>query len=74
MAEVGRQPGIVYGVLKTAAGVSKNISAAQVWVSLLGFTVLYSCLGLIDIFLLTKYAKQGPDNDLSGIIKTKGRN
>ena len=74
VAEVGRQPWIVYGVLKTAAGVSKNISAAQVWVSLLGFTVLYSCLGLIDIFLLTKYAKQGPDNDLSGIIKTQGRN
>lgn len=74
VAEVGRQPWIVYGVLKTAAGVSKNISAAQVWVSLLGFTVLYSGLGLIDIYLLTKYAKQGPDNDLSSIIKTEGRN
>ncbi|MFA7059480.1 MAG: cytochrome ubiquinol oxidase subunit I [Pedobacter sp.] len=74
VAEVGRQPWIVYGVLKTAAGVSKNISAAQVWVSLLGFTVLYGGLGLIDIYLLTKYAKQGPDNDLSGIIKTEGRN
>ena len=74
VAEMGRQPWIVYGVLKTAAGVSKNISAAQVWVSLLGFTALYSCLGIIDIYLLTKYAKKGPDNDLSGFIKIEGRN
>jgi cytochrome d ubiquinol oxidase subunit I len=74
VAEVGRQPWIVYGVLKTASGVSKNISAAQVLISLLGFTVLYSVLGLIDIYLLTKYAKKGPDNDLSGIMKIEGRN
>ena len=74
VAEMGRQPWLVYGVLKTAAGVSKNISAAQVWVSLLGFTALYTCLGIIDIYLLTKYAKKGPDNDLSGIIKIEGRN
>src|SRR5512133_950118 len=74
VAEMGRQPWLVYGVLKTASGVSKNISAAQVWVSLLGFTLLYSCLGLIDIYLLTKYARKGPDSDLSGIIKIEGRN
>jgi len=74
VAEMGRQPWLVYGVLKTAAGVSKNISAAQVWVSLLGFTFLYSCLGLIDLYLLTKYARKGPDSDLSGIIKIEGRN
>jgi len=74
VAEMGRQPWIVYGVLKTAAGVSKNISTAQVIMSLLGFTVLYSGLGLIDIYLLTKYARKGPDNDLSAIIKTEGRN
>lgn len=74
VAEMGRQPWIVYGVLKTADAVSKNISTMQVVMSLLGFTVLYGGLGVIDIYLLAKYARKGPDNDLSGIIKTKGGN
>ncbi len=73
VAEVGRQPWIVYGVLKTSAGVSKNISAMQVAVSLAGFTILYGALGTIDIYLLCKYARKGPDNDLSGIINVQGR-
>lgn len=73
VAEVGRQPWIVYGVLKTSAGVSKNISAMQVAVSLTGFTILYGALGAIDIYLLGKYARKGPDNDLSGIINVQGR-
>jgi cytochrome d ubiquinol oxidase subunit I len=60
VAEVGRQPWIVYGVLKTSAAVSQSISTAQVWVSLLGFTLLYGSLGVVDIYLLTKYAKRGP--------------
>ena len=60
VAEVGRQPWIVYGVLKTSAAVSQSISAAQVRVSLLGFTLLYGGLGVVDIYLLTKYAKKGP--------------
>jgi len=73
VAEMGRQPWIVYGVLKTADAVSKNISTIQVVMSLLGFTVLYGGLGVIDIYLLAKYARKGPDHDLSGILKTEGR-
>jgi cytochrome d ubiquinol oxidase subunit I len=34
-----------------------------------GFTLLYGLLGAIDIYLLVKYARKGPDDDLSGIIK-----
>ena len=73
VSEVGRQPWIVYGVMKTADAVSKNISTAQVAVSLFGFTVLYGALGIIDIYLLTKFARKGPDNDISEIIKLQGR-
>jgi len=73
VAELGRQPWIVYGVLKTADAVSKSISTTQVALSLLGFTVLYGLLGAIDIFLLVKYAKKGPDKDLSSIITVQGR-
>jgi cytochrome d ubiquinol oxidase subunit I len=74
VAEVGRQPWIVYGVLKTADAVSKNVSTSQVAVSLAGFTLLYGALGVIDFYLLAKYAKKGPDSDLEGFIKTERGN
>ena len=73
VAELGRQPWLVYGVMKTADGVSKSVTATQVALSLLGFTVLYGILGAIDIYLLVKYAKKGPDKDLTNIIDMKGR-
>ena len=63
VAEVGRQPWIVYGVLKTSDAVSKAISTTQVYVSLFGFTLLYGCLGVIDVYLLSKFAKKGPDDN-----------
>ncbi len=73
VAELGRQPWIVYGVLKTSDAVSKSVTASQVLLSLLGFTVLYGFLGVVDIYLLVKYAKKGPDSDLSNIINVQGR-
>ena len=68
VAEVGRQPWIVYGVLKTSEAVSKSVTPLQVWGSLAGFTLLYGTLAIVDIYLLTKFAKKGPDEDLSSII------
>jgi cytochrome d ubiquinol oxidase subunit I len=61
VAELGRQPWAVYGVLKTADSVSKAVSAGQVAGSLLGFTLLYGFLGVVDIYLLAKHARKGPD-------------
>ncbi|GLI36557.1 cytochrome ubiquinol oxidase subunit I [Geobacter hydrogenophilus] len=69
VAEMGRQPWIVYGVLKTSDAVSRAITSPQVIGSLVGFTLLYGLLGAIDIYLLAKYARKGPEDDLSGIIK-----
>ncbi len=60
VAEVGRQPWIVYGVLKTADAVSKSISTAQVVASLLGFTALYGGLAAVDVYLLAKFSRKGP--------------
>lgn len=71
VAELGRQPWAVYGVLKTAAGVSSSVSALQVAGSLLGFTALYGILGVIDIYLLVKYAKKGPEEAHAGMIPVK---
>ncbi|MCM2357476.1 MAG: cytochrome ubiquinol oxidase subunit I [Geobacteraceae bacterium] len=69
VAEVGRQPWIVYGVLKTSDAVSKSITTGQVLGSLIGFVLLYAVLGAVDIYLLAKFARKGPDDDLSAIIK-----
>ena len=68
VAEVGRQPWIVYGVLKTSDAVSKSVSPVQIWASLIGFTLVYGLLAFVDIYLLTKFAKKGPDDDLSVFI------
>ncbi|MEI6168751.1 MAG: cytochrome ubiquinol oxidase subunit I [bacterium] len=73
VAEMGRQPWIVYGVLKTSAAVSTSISVSQVVASLIGFVLLYSLLGFVDIFLLVKFARKGPDRDGSGLNKPVGK-
>lgn len=61
VAEVGRQPWIVYGVLKTSDAVSKSIAPVNVIVSLVGFTLLYGLLAVVDIYLLYQKARKGPE-------------
>ncbi|HVO37649.1 MAG TPA: cytochrome ubiquinol oxidase subunit I [Spirochaetia bacterium] len=58
VAEIGRQPWIVYGVLKTVDGVSRSISPGDVLGSLVAFLVIYGALAVVDAFLLTKYARR----------------
>ncbi len=59
LAEVGRQPWIVYGLLKTADAASP-IAASQVMTSLVGFILVYGLLGLVGFYLITDIAKKGP--------------
>jgi cytochrome d ubiquinol oxidase subunit I len=66
VAEYGRQPWVVDGVLPTFLGVSST-SVAQVALSLAGFVVFYSTLAVIDVYLLVKYVRQGPPLMPSGI-------
>jgi cytochrome d ubiquinol oxidase subunit I len=72
VAEVGRQPWIVYGLLKTSDAVSRSIDPAQVVFSLALFTALYSLLGTADFYLLYKYARKGPDAAVRGPGSTAG--
>jgi cytochrome d ubiquinol oxidase subunit I len=58
MTEMGRQPWIVYGQMKTAAGVSAN-SGGEVLASLVIFTLLYGVLAVIEGGLMLKYIKAG---------------
>jgi cytochrome d ubiquinol oxidase subunit I len=63
VAEYGRQPWVIDGVLPTALAVS-GTAAGNVLFSLLGFVVFYSALLVADIYLLVKYIKLGPDETL----------
>ncbi len=58
LTELGRQPWIVYGLQKTADAVSPNVPAGTILFSLVGFTLLYGVLMVVDIYLLVKYARQ----------------
>ncbi len=59
VAEVGRQPWIVYGLMKTADAVSP-ISMGQIIFSISGLVIFYTMLIIADVYLLQKYAKKGP--------------
>ncbi|WP_027190578.1 cytochrome ubiquinol oxidase subunit I [Fundidesulfovibrio putealis] len=59
VAEVGRQPWIVHGLMRTKDAVSP-VDPSQVAISLAAFIIVYAFLGIVDIYLLVKYAKQGP--------------
>lgn len=61
VAEVGRQPWIVYGLLKTSEAISRSVEFSQVITSFVGFTLLYGLLGLIDVYLLYKFSIKGPE-------------
>jgi cytochrome bd ubiquinol oxidase subunit I len=60
--EAGRQPWIVFGLMTTASGISPNVSAGEVWTSLITLTLLYAVLAVVETKLLLKYIAAGaPD-------------
>ena len=59
-AELGRQPYLVYGLLRTSEGVSPNVSSGNTLFTLLGFVALYMLLGLLFLMLVGKTIHQGP--------------
>jgi cytochrome d ubiquinol oxidase subunit I len=60
VAEIGRQPWIVYGVMKTSDAVSP-IATSQVATTLVGFILVYGLLGAVGYYLIFKYARKGPE-------------
>jgi cytochrome bd ubiquinol oxidase subunit I len=56
--EMGRQPWIVYGLMKTGLAASPSVSTGYVIGTLAGFTLLYTVLGVIDLGLMARYARQ----------------
>ncbi|MBN1947744.1 MAG: cytochrome ubiquinol oxidase subunit I [Bradymonadales bacterium] len=60
-AEVGRQPWIVYGIMRTADAVSPRVSAGQILFSILMFSVIYGLLFAVWVFLLRREIRKGPE-------------
>ena len=60
-AEVGRQPWLIYGLLRTPHGVSPQISSGNAWFTLLGFMGLYTVLSILFLFLVYREIEHGPD-------------
>ena len=60
VTEAGRQPWIVYGLQRVEQGVSPVVSAASIWITLIGFTVMYGILAVVAGALMWKTAVQGP--------------
>ncbi len=58
--EMGRQPWVVQGLLLTRNAVSPSVPAWEVLITLVGFTLLYGVLAVVDGFLMFKYAKTVP--------------
>jgi len=61
-AEIGRQPWIVYNLLRTKDALSKSVDSNEVMFSLILFTLIYVLLFILFIYLLDKKIKSGPDN------------
>ena len=59
-AEMGRQPWVVYGLLRTSDALSKYVSAQQIIFSLVLFTLVYATLFALFIYLLNKKIVHGP--------------
>ncbi len=64
-AEIGRQPWIVYGYLRTKDAISKTVDSGEIVFSLIMFTLIHILLLALFIFLLIRKVKQGPDGDNS---------
>lgn len=60
-AEVGRQPWIVYGLLRTKDALSKSVGTGEVMFSLVLFTLIYVLLFILFIYLLDRKIKRGPE-------------
>ena len=60
-AEIGRQPWLIYGIMRTAQGSSPQVSAGNGLFTLMGFMGLYLVLGVLFLFLIAHEIEQGPE-------------
>jgi cytochrome d ubiquinol oxidase subunit I len=60
-AELGRQPWLIYGLMRTAHGISPRVSAGNAWFTLIGFMGMYAVLSILWLFLIYREIEIGPE-------------
>lgn len=70
-AEMGRQPWVVYGLLRTSDALSAAVKAGQVLFSLVLFGLVYCTLFILFLYLLNKKIKHGPDEDEAAMVSVR---
>jgi cytochrome d ubiquinol oxidase subunit I len=64
-AEIGRQPWLVYGLMRTSSGYSHMVSAGNGWFTFLGFLGMYMVLGILFLFLVRREIENGPTAEIA---------
>src|SRR5262249_55731335 len=72
LTENGRQPWIVQGLMLTSDGVSPSVSSTEIWITLIGFLVVYLILGVINVVLMLRYARRDLTDDPEAAAPTNG--
>jgi cytochrome bd ubiquinol oxidase subunit I len=60
-AELGRQPWLIYGMMRTVNGVSPRVGAGNAWFTLIGFMGMYAVLAILWLFLIWREIELGPE-------------
>ena len=71
-AELGRQPWLVYGLMRTEEGYSRVVSAGNGMFTLLGFMGMYLVLGILGLFLIRREIEDGPEEVAAGGLPAVG--
>lgn len=72
VAEMGRQPWLVYGLQKTADGASRTVTAPEIWTTIIGFSAIYILAAIAAIYLVVQHVKKGPEGNPSHDVKEEG--
>jgi cytochrome d ubiquinol oxidase subunit I len=63
--ETARQPWAVFGLIKTSDGVSPQVGVVALWITLIGYIALYGLLAAVEVKLMIRAIKLGPDESIS---------
>ena len=70
--EMGRQPWVVFGLLRTRDAVSPSVGLGSVLLTLIGFTVVYGALAVITVMLMAAVIRTGPDEEVAEEVDQAG--
>ena len=65
-AELGRQPWLIYGLMRTFQGVSPRVAAGNAWFTLISFMGMYAVLSILWLFLIYREIELGPEPGSNG--------